>query len=275
MNNIPQKDQIEIFSISAARDDKKRIPTNLRTLLILEVLGNCDHAMSPTEINAEIGLPKQTVHRLCKTMLEQGFLVKIDSGNRMRPARRLRNFASGILQASRFHILRHQILIDIGNHVGETVNFVMPEDDGMNYVDRVEADWPFRVQLPIGTYVPFHCTASGKTFLSSLPKKAREHFVRSTTLKKHTDNTFTDPDKLLDELKLISKQGYAIDNEEFFDGMVAIAVPVVDAKGKFYAAIAFHGPTIRLSLDQAIANKNFMINAAKKLGKITFGNEDL
>ncbi len=257
------------------KNDKLRIPTNLRTLLILEVLGNSDYAMSPTEINTAIGLPKQTIHRLCKTMLEQGFLVKANSGNRMRPARRLRNFASGILQASRYHILRHQVLINICNHVGETVNYVMPEDKGMNYVDRVEADWPFRVQLPVGTYVPFHCTASGKTFLSSLPRKARELFARSTTLEKYTSNTLTDPDQLLAELDQIAKRGYAIDNEEFWEGMVAIAAPVHDINGKFSAALAFHGPTVRLSIAEAIKKKDYLIGAANRLGKINFENDDL
>ena len=255
-------------------DNEKRIPTNLRTLLILEVLGNAGDAMSPTQINAEIGLPKQTVHRLCKTMLDQGFLVKESSSNKLRPARRLRNFASGILQASRYHIARRQILRNVMEDVGEAVNFVMPEDDGMYYVDRVEADWPFRVQLPVGTYVPFHCTASGKTFLSSLPKKSRDLFINSLVLEKHTENTLTNRDKFVDELNAISKQGYAVDNEEFFEGMVAIAVPILDGKGKFSAALALHGPTIRLSVEQAILKKDILIRAAKKLGEITFDLDD-
>ncbi|MFK7902541.1 MAG: IclR family transcriptional regulator, partial [Nitratireductor sp.] len=203
--------------------NESRIPTNLRTLLILETVGNSDVALSPTEINHDIGLPKQTIHRLCKTLVQEGFLVYEQHGSRLRPGRRLRNFSAGILQSSRFHILRHQVLTDIGKATGETVNFVMPEDDGMNYVDRVEADWPFRVQLPIGTHVPFHCTASGKVFLSSLRKKHQRTFIHSVSWERRTPNTFTDPEKLIEELRNISKQGYALDLEEFMEGMVAIA----------------------------------------------------
>ena len=44
---------------------KERIPTNLRTLLILEILGKSNKAMTATEINDVLQLPKQTVHRLC------------------------------------------------------------------------------------------------------------------------------------------------------------------------------------------------------------------
>ena len=42
-----------------------RIATNLRTLMILEVLGKNNRAMTATEINASLGLPKQTVHLVC------------------------------------------------------------------------------------------------------------------------------------------------------------------------------------------------------------------
>ena len=38
----------------------------------------------------------------------------------------------------------------------------------MVYWDRVETEWPLKVQMPIGTRVPLHCSASGKMYLSSL-----------------------------------------------------------------------------------------------------------
>jgi len=245
-----------------------RIPTNLRTMLILEIVGNSDSPLSPTEINDRLGLPKQTVHRLCATLVEEGFLVYEPSGKRLRPARRLRLMASGILFASRIHVARRQILEDISRQVRETVNFVVPEDTGMSYIDRVETDWAFRVQLPIGTNVPFHCTASGKTFLAGLSKKTRKKMVSALQLKQMTPNTITDPDKLLAELEIIARQGYAIDAEEFMEGMVAISVPVMDSRGRFMAAVAFHGPTIRLTTDTLIARKSLMTEAASKLSAV-------
>ena len=152
---------------------EERIPTNLRTLLILEVLGQSDRPLSPTEINHEIGLPKQTIHRLCTKLEQEGFLARETDGKKLRPTRRARLMASGILHSSRDHIARHQVMQRVAEDVGETVNFVVPDSGGMIYIDRIETDWPFRVQLPVGTHVPFHCTASGKTFLASLSPKAR------------------------------------------------------------------------------------------------------
>lgn len=228
--------------------NESRIPTNLRTLLILEVIGRSDDAMTATEINDEIGLPKQSVHRLVATLEKEGFLNREPGGKRYRPSRRLRLMGAGLLHASRFHITRHQVLQTVASKVQEAVNYVVPEETGMNYLDRIETNWPFRVQLPVGTNVPFHCTASGKCFMASLSKAARYRFVLGLNLERWTDKTFINSEELLIELEKIAKQGYAIDDEEFMDGMRAISVPVTDNTGRFVAALAFHGPSQRLSV---------------------------
>jgi len=244
---------------------ENRIPTNLRTLLILEVIGRNDRAMTPTEINAQIGLPKQTVHRLVATLETEGFLSKETDGKRYRPTRRLRLLGAGILHASRFHITRHQVLQDVASQVKEAVNFVVPEESGMHYLDRIDTDWPLRIQLPVGTNVPFHCTASGKAFMASLSKSSRAKFVMGLQLPKLTDKTHVTAETLLDDLALCAKRGYALDSEEFMDGMVAIAVPITDIQGRFVAALAYHGPSQRLSLELAEKRIDVLFKAADNL----------
>lgn len=245
-----------------------RIPTSLRTLRILEVIAESEVALTATEINNRLGLPKQTAHRLCTRLVAEGYVVFAPDGKRLRPARRLRSMAAGLLSASQVHIARRQILEDVARQVGETVNFVVPEERGMSYLDRVETGWAFRVQLPIGTHVPFHCTASGKTWLASLPRTRREKMVSSLRLDKLSANTITDQAKLLEELELIAAQGHGIDNEEFVDGMVAIAVPVTDRAGRFIAALAFHGPCMRLTLESLLEGKPVLLDAARRLADV-------
>ncbi len=247
-----------------------RIPTNLRTLLLLEVLGQADEPLTATEINARLDLPKQTVHRLCATLETEGFLTRPGNGKRFSPSRRARELGTGLLFASRLHIARHQILMDVARQVRETVNFVVPEDTGMSYLDRVETDWPFRVQLPVGSNVPFHCTASGKTFMASLPAPARKAFVSALTLAPLTPRTHTDPASLLQDLAEIAERGYALDQEEFVEGMVAIAVPIRDTQGRFVAALAFHGPAQRVSLTEAVANRAILLDGARRLTAALF-----
>ena len=62
-------------------------PSNLRTLLILEVLGKSDRPMTATEINAVLNLPKQTVHRLCATLEEFGFITRLSNSKKYQVAR--------------------------------------------------------------------------------------------------------------------------------------------------------------------------------------------
>lgn len=267
---VIRKNCTNFFERGCSIVDGDRIPTNLRTLLILEILGKSDRAMSATQINDQLGLPKQTVHRLCVTLEENGFLARRGNSKKYQIARRLRELGSGLLHNSRDHVARNQILREVARSVGETVNYAVPGNSGMNYLDRVETDWPFRIQLPIGTSVPFHCTASGKTFLASLAPKKRETLVTSLDLERKTPHTLGDRQSLLDELVRVRKQGYALDQEEFLEGMVAIAVPVVDPHGRFVAALAYHGPTQRMSLTEAVERKETLQAAAKKLSRVTF-----
>ena len=248
----------------------ERIPTNLRAMLILEVLGKSDQAMTASEINEVLGLPKQTVHRLCATLEENGFIARPGNSKKYQVARRLRELGAGLLYNSRDHIVRRQILTDVAEQVRETVNYVVPEDRGMRYLDRVETDWAFRIQLPIGTNVPFHCTASGKCFLASLSPKQRQLLVRNLQLEKKTEHTHVSADTLLDELAQVRRQGYSLDREEFLDGMVALAVPVSGPNGQFVSALAFHGPTQRLDVEELVSQVGVMQEAARRISEALF-----
>lgn len=243
--------------------DEGRIPTNLRALRILEVIGGQSAPLTAAEIGRAVGLPKQTIHRLCHTLVDEGYLARDATG--LRPGRRARKLAGGVLHASTSHIARHQILRRLAQETGETVNFVVPESEGMSYRDRVETDWPFRVQLPVGSHVPFHCTASGKTFLASVTPKERKRMVETLSLSRETQNTITEPALLLNELKKVRQQGFALDAEEFISGMAAIAVPVRDQDGRYVAAIGVHGPVQRLSARKAVAFAPVMEEAARRL----------
>lgn len=248
--------------------DTARVATNMRALLLLEAVSRSDAPMTPTALARKMGLPKQTVHRVCHTLVENGFLHRDMTSRALRPGPRLRELASGALENSRFQTVRHQILRRVAAEVRETVNFVVPEPDGMRYLDRVETDWPFRVQLPIGTNVPFHCTASGKVYLASLPAGLRAKMLKSLPLDRHTPGTIIDREALAGQLETIASQGFATDEEEFMEGMVAMAVPIRDAAGRYIASLAFHGPTMRLDIALALSRKDVLFEAASDLSDL-------
>ncbi|MFP4536847.1 MAG: IclR family transcriptional regulator [Dichotomicrobium sp.] len=252
----------------ARNGEGEHVPTGVRSLYILDVLARAGAPLTATDINEGLGLPKPTIHRLCKRLEEEGFLTKDIDGRRYMPGRRLCDMARGVIGFSRFTQARQAVLRRLSERVGETCNITLPDDSGMVYLDRVESRWPLRVQLPVGSLVPFHCTATGKLYLSSLAQRQRERLVRALDLKRHAANTITDPDALLAELAEIAASGVGRDNEEFVEGMVAAAVPICDSEGRFVAGLAMHGPTQRLSMDDALAAVGALRAAARELSDV-------
>jgi len=52
--------------------------------------------------------------------------------------------------------------------------------------------------------------------------------------------------------------------------MVAIAVPVTDSKNRYIAALAFHGPTQRVNIPDAIKSKELLQSAARRISESLF-----
>ena len=51
---------------------------------------------------------------------------------------------------------------------------------------------------------------------------------------------------------------------------MAIAVPVTDPHGRFYAALAIHGPTQRFSIDDAMDKRDMLRDQAARMGELLF-----
>ncbi len=254
-------------------DDTSRIPTNLRMLLIFEALATSGRPMTPSELGEEIDLPKPTLHRLCTTLEDEGFLLRDHHSGRLRPARRTRLMAMGLQSVSRLHISRRMVLKSVASKIEETCNVAAPSVAGMIYLDRVDTPWPLRFQLPVGTEVPFHCTASGKLFLASFSNNDLMCILDATELTKEAPNTITNKDQLFAEIKRVRETGYAWDNEEFMAGMVAFAVPVNDLEGRFSCAVAFHAPVQRISFEKASEFVPDLQEGAVQIQSILFGEE--
>ena len=247
---------------------KSSQPPHLRAIGILEAIATAESPQSPTSIAHRLGWPVQTVYRLCQSLAREGVLER--HGRDYFAGRRTMRLAANLAAGAATHTGRHQLLRELAGEVGETVNFVRPEPQGMIYVDRVETNWAFRVELPVGTHVPFHCTASGKLYLAHLDRRKRDRIVATLALERFTANTFTKRDELLGELDRIRGLGHSLDREEFHEDMVAIAVPVGDHEGRFFAALAVHGPTQRFGVETAMRRRELLMDFAGRIEALVF-----
>ena len=135
----------------------------------------------------------------------------------------------------------------------------------MIYLDRVETHWPLRIQLPIGTQVPFHCTASGKMYLSSLRSDKLDRLLNLMPMVQHTEKTLTGPEALRKELARTRERGYSIDDEEFMDGMVAVAVPIRDDQGRLLTTLSLHAPDQRADIPKLEGYLDRLRDAVRQL----------
>lgn len=252
----------------AADPISEQIPTNLRVLLLVEAVVEIGGTVKPGQIGEALGLPKPTVHRLIKTAEEAGFLRRDIDGRSYGPGPRLQRLAANTTTAAQVQLSRSAILRKLSEKIGETCNLSTPDRDGMMYLDRHETAWPLRIQLPTGSTVPFHCTASGKMYLSTLGIAQLEQTMNIIGMDARTPYTITDMARLKSELSTIRTQGFATDDQEFMIGMVAIALPVSDPRGRLMSTISIHAPIQRVDLGQLQRHLDDLQTAAKQLSAL-------
>lgn len=239
----------------------------LRAIRVLETIAASPTPPQLVDLCNATGLPKPTVFRILATLEYAGLVSREPGSKRYTCGRRLGELAGEVVLNSPARGARHAILEELVEQIGETCNLTIPNGSSVMYLDRVETAWPLRITLGAGSSVPLHASASGKLFLSHLPKRSRERFVRQSPLIRHTQHTLVDPAELAAEFDRIRRQGYATDNEEYLAGICCLAVPVHDAQARVVAALAMHAPVARMRLEQAMQFLPAMQAAAGAMGK--------
>lgn len=241
--------------------------TIARVLEIIEAVSSAERPLSAADLALQLDIPKPSMHRLLQQLEADGYL-QTNMRGLLVPAQRLHRIALGILYAGRFKAQRQAILKNLAEKIGETCGISIPDGIEMIYYDRVQTNWPLQVHLPVGSHTPVWCTASGKLYLSTLSKSRRQRIINNLPLQKLARNTQTDPQQLEEELRVVAELERGIDNEEFVDGMVAIAVPIKDQHGRLFACLFTHAPVIRKSLEELLAFEPLLRNAAEELGQL-------
>lgn len=239
----------------------------LRSLVVMEFVANSDRSVSLTEIMQAVKLPKPTVFRILSTLEEAGMLLREPDAKRYVPGERLSNLAANVLLHSPYRSARRAILEELVEKLGETCNLTIPNGHYVMYLDRVESSWPLRINLHAGSKVPLYASASGKLFLSYAQKRMRDRLLTSAPLIAHTKNTMTTLRELETEFTKVRRSGYAVDNEEYLTGICCLAVPIMNDQERVVAAVAVHGPSARMGVNQAIEFLPTLREAAEQISQ--------
>lgn len=238
----------------------------LRAFALLERLIEAGAPVSLADLAQDAGMPKASLHRVLASFEAAG-LVAREPGAKHAYAvgPRLAQLGLSIVLNAGARRERHAILAGLVADIGETCNLTILHENEVLYLDRVEADWPLRLELKPGSRVPAHCSASGKLLLALLPPEQRRALVHAMKLTRHTPNTITDAGLLESELDRIAHKGIAVDNEEFVTGIACVAAPLIDAHGHCMAALAVHAPVTRMPLSLALDQVPRLQQAAQAL----------
>lgn len=241
----------------------------LRLFDLLEVLVREGRPLTLAEAVAASGWPKPTVHRLLSQLEAGELLAREPDGRRYAVAPRLLRLSEAALAGSTQQGVRHAVLRQLVADVGESCNLTALSGAEVVYLDRIESAFPLQFNLRPGTRVPVHCSASGKLLLAHLPAAQRNALLEGLPLARYTATTLNSREALEAEFRRIRKDGYAVDAEEFVEGLVCVAVPVPASQrgGTPRCAVALQAPAARMSLAQAIDRLPRLQAAAQALAR--------
>ncbi|WP_136660754.1 IclR family transcriptional regulator [Nitratireductor sp. XY-223] len=195
-----------------------------------------------TDVASALGVEKSNASHVLKTLVAAGFAQQD-------PSRRYRLTDKVASSARQQHSLEEIVackqawrpaLQSLVAQTGECAHLAVLVKSQVWYIDKIDSTLPLKVDHPIGSLSPLHCTALGKAFLAFGAAEPE------MPLRTYTDKTITSPDRLRDETQRVRAKGYAVDDEEFAPGIRCVARPVFDAEGRMIAAIGVSGPTVRI-----------------------------
>jgi IclR family transcriptional regulator, KDG regulon repressor len=225
-----------------------------KTLSVLDALDGARSRLA--DIAERADLPKSTVHRILRRLVERGYARAQGDGVYVLGPRVL-TMAGAMLGRLDATKLAAPVLRSLHADVGHTVHFAMLSDDEAVYLEKLaDPALPYQFASRVGGRIPLHCTAIGKALLADMETVPRLELVP------RTPQTVVSVEGLRAELERVRERGFAIDDEENERNIRCVGAAVRDHTGAATHAISVSALTVELSFDQAVALGPRVVEAA-------------
>jgi len=210
-----------------------------RALTILEEVARERDGMTLSELSDRTGLNASTCHHLISTLVARGYLSHLS---------RIRGYALGSKvwelhemaeQETEPSVLLSADLRALGKQLGHGVQLAVLSDTSlMTKLSFSAAENPVDEPDEVEKMTALHATATGKAILAWIPDTELVRVISANGLTAYTPRTITSLSGLVEELRLVRRRKYAIDDEEFRDGIVCIGSAIREGGGAVIASIS-------------------------------------
>lgn len=236
-----------------SRDPQSYVRALARGLALMEALGGHPRGRSLTDLAQEASLDRATARRLLLTLGSLGYVRNEDSRYMLAP--RALSLGYAYLSSYPFWDVARPLMARLTEKVRQSCSAATLDGPYAVYVARIRSN-PHIVDVSrtVGSRVPAYCTSLGRVLLAAQPVDVQRDLLRQLPPARNTLHTVVDTDRLLDMLREIGGQGWALVDQELEPNLRSLAVPVRDGAGKVVAALNISVPEGRASAEELLAN---------------------
>jgi IclR family acetate operon transcriptional repressor len=221
-----------------------------RGLAVLGIIAASD-GLTLTDLAQRAGLAPSTAHRILASLEAHQFVFHDEERGLWLIGVGAFQVGSAFLRNRRLAGIGRLVMHELMEETGETVNLGIEDSGEVVFISQVEAHSALRAFFRAGSRAPIHASGVGKTLLAEMPEPRVKEILYKRGLPKFTERTLVAPADLFDELTVIARRGWAIDDEERNLGMRCVAAPVFNEYGEAIAGISVSGPTVRITPERA------------------------
>ncbi|MGD8387227.1 MAG: IclR family transcriptional regulator [Desulfobacteraceae bacterium] len=212
-----------------------------RALSLIFLFTHDSPRLGITEIAKALDLSKPTVHALARTLVNQGMLEQDPETRKYRLGFKV--YELGIVLAGSLEINQKGagLAYQLASQTGLVTRIAIWGLDSALITVNIEPRSHLYFIHQIGPRIPAYCSAVGKALLANVSPGDLERYLEQVHLNPLTENTITDKEKLVEEIKEVSRRGYSLDREENILGLACIGAPIFGWGGRLEGAISVSG----------------------------------
>lgn len=202
-----------------------------------------------SDIASSTGLSHSTVHRILNDLATTGW-VHQDELRKYQLGPRTHALAVLLHDDGEISRQAFPFLEGLRDRTGMTVHFGLLKHDFVMYIVKLDGHGAYRMKSRVGGTVPLHCTAIGKSILSTLPDQTVRQTLGRAGMKRITPTTHVTPEALLHDLAVVRQRGWALDNAENEENLRCIGAPVRDASGSAIGGVSISAMEFELPVER-------------------------